>query len=687
VFSLFKKKQQSFDDNKWIRKYDPNTGSTTYAEETSSFEPADFINLYSYHWLIYSAITAKAERLSQIPIVIKDSKGISVTDPSHFLVRFFNRPNETQSWQEFLEATITFLETTGNALWELNRDNKGKIQKIYNLSPDKIDLIKDNKNSIVAYNYYPSTGNIYRLKTEDVIHHKYTSTSSELWGTSPLAPLIPSVLISIYLDLYIKNFFKNSGKVAGVLETDKDIPQPIFERIENRWQKLYQGLNNAWKTLILDRGLTYKPISIKPDEMPFGELNNEIILRILAVLDVAPIMIGSLKDASYANAKQQYRIFWEALLPKAQKITSKITHFLLPQMGYEGYSVEMDFSNIDALKEDAKLQAEIDSIYVRSHIKVPNEVRQERWGLEGLPGGDEMFVQVGTKVIETEKNIVKQEIRETTDRVGFEEWIEFYKITTKGEKQLAGIISDFFNKIKEDILSKTKDNYESKNIEGILSNGADYIKEIVTTTKLPMQKAIARGAKTAIAEIEKEISIQKRLSNNISKAIDIGYNFDLTDTEITNWLSKEQYKFADQTILETTFNMLRKELKEGFEQGETMKEISARVSKVFEGTVRATSFRAMLIARTEIISASNFGKSFSYNKMAVPYKQWIASYGAIIPPRPTHEIAHRQIVKQSELFIVGGEMANYPGDPGLSAKERCQCRCTIKGLLKHPNKK
>lgn len=44
--------------------------------------------------------------------------------------------------------------------------------------------------------------------------------------------------------------------------------------------------------------------------------------------------------------------------------------------------------------------------------------------------------------------------------------------------------------------------------------------------------------------------------------------------------------------------------------------------------------------------------------------------------RDSHLAAHRQVKPVGEPFTVGSEQAMFPRDPGLSAKERINCRCT-----------
>jgi|GEM_PF-2065453 len=672
----FMKKKKVADDMSAFLKYDDGAlkWSGDVGEDESLFQTSNFTRLYSAHWLIYSAISAKAERLSQVPCLFYDDKGKLIEDVAHPIRRLFSRPNKEQTWQDFIEATIIFLESTGNALWEIVRDGKGKIQTLHNLYPNKIRIVKDMKNRISSYEYIPNNSTTI-IKIDDVIHFKYTSTTSEIWGMSPLIPLIPSTLMSLYLDLFVKNFFKNAGKTAGTFMTDQQLSDPLFKRIEARIEKVYQGVNNAWKPLILDGKMKYEPSTFKMTEMPFGDLSKDLIKRILSVLDVPPIIIGSLEGASYANAQQQYQIFWESLIAKAGKITDKINYVLLPQMGYEGYNIELDFSQVKALIDEEK-QAKSDFMYIRAQVKTPNEIRMERWGLQPLEGGD-MFTPVPAVSGEgVGKTVTKSE--QTDDKVGLAEWREFDKAAEKSEKELIKNIVDIFTDVEKDTLKKVKKNYKTKDIAAMCPVPTNMITKVVKGTTLAVSKSIESGAKLAITEVKKLVGVQK--DETIRKGLNIDYDFDMLDPVVVSWLKKHQYIFADQ-ITQTTIIELQAELKAGFDAGETMHEIVDRVSNVFEGTVRATGARALLIARTEIITASNFGKSYAYREMGIERKQWIASYGAMTPPRPSHDRAHRQIIAQDEQFVVGSETAEYPGDPSLSPAERCHCRCTMKALL------
>lgn len=86
--------------------------------------------------------------------------------------------------------------------------------------------------------------------------------------------------------------------------------------------------------------------------------------------------------------------------------------------------------------------------------------------------------------------------------------------------------------------------------------------------------------------------------------------------------------------------------------------------------------RSLVIARTESTVAANKGASLG--NASADYetvKEWISIKDH--NTRRSHMIADGQIVNNDEDFIVGTELAQYPGDPRLSAKEVIQCRCCV----------
>lgn len=86
--------------------------------------------------------------------------------------------------------------------------------------------------------------------------------------------------------------------------------------------------------------------------------------------------------------------------------------------------------------------------------------------------------------------------------------------------------------------------------------------------------------------------------------------------------------------------------------------------------------RGLVIARTETTRAANKGAALgAASADYITVKEWLAVMDK--NTRHTHMIANGQQVDNDADFEVGSELAQYPGDPRLSARETIQCRCTV----------
>lgn len=126
-------------------------------------------------------------------------------------------------------------------------------------------------------------------------------------------------------------------------------------------------------------------------------------------------------------------------------------------------------------------------------------------------------------------------------------------------------------------------------------------------------------------------------------------------------------RFSDEL-----WEVAREQLLEGFAEGESIEELRDRLV----GVVGLTEKRATVVARTEVISASNAGSlaMVQYSDFTGT-KTWLATDD--MRTRPTHVDAEGQTVGLEEAFTVGGSSLQFPGDPSGKPEECIQCRCTL----------
>src|SRR5690554_4761056 len=126
-----------------------------------------------------------------------------------------------------------------------------------------------------------------------------------------------------------------------------------------------------------------------------------------------------------------------------------------------------------------------------------------------------------------------------------------------------------------------------------------------------------------------------------------------------------------QSVTNVTLTRIRRVLEQGVNEGLGVEEIASRM----ERSNAVNRIRARVIARTEIISASNAGSDLGARSTGLSLnKEWVATADG--RTREDHEEIGGSVVGMDELFSVGGFEARYPGDPDLPPDQSIQCRCT-----------
>lgn len=145
------------------------------------------------------------------------------------------------------------------------------------------------------------------------------------------------------------------------------------------------------------------------------------------------------------------------------------------------------------------------------------------------------------------------------------------------------------------------------------------------------------------------------------------------------WLEGMQRYIIDHAldgavdITGTTKDRLKETLLEGIDKNETIDQIAKRIAKEFEGF---DLNRARLIARTEIIAASNAGSQAAARAKGFPLeKEWVSTPDE--RTRSWHSAVNGQKRPIDEPYVVRGEYLMFPGDDslGASADNVVQCRC------------
>lgn len=149
---------------------------------------------------------------------------------------------------------------------------------------------------------------------------------------------------------------------------------------------------------------------------------------------------------------------------------------------------------------------------------------------------------------------------------------------------------------------------------------------------------------------------------------------DLMTREVLSWIQREAgSKIAG--IKQTTLKKIRKQLSDGIAEGESIPNLVKRIDKLYLKKIIPN--RSKVIARTEVIQASNLGSRAGALATGLTLDhEWISTQDGRV--RDAHASVDGQKQPVETPYAVAGEQLMFPGDSSLGASSwnTVQCRCT-----------
>jgi HK97 family phage portal protein len=343
-------------------------------------EMAQAAEIYRQSSWIYVAVSRIAEAAALVPLRVMRLEGEKrVQVERHPLELLLDNPNPTMSRFELFEATLGYLELTGNAYWFLAGDALGRPAQIWPLRPERMSIVPHPSNYVAGY-IYEVDGLRIPLEPIEVIHFKRWHPANDYYGLSAIEAARLTIDTDRAMARWNKNTFgQDNGVPAGIVNIKDFVSESDYERIKREWRNSYGG--GQRKTAFLRGGtVEWQEIGLSHTELDF--LKGRLAHRD-EILNIFGIPVGLLSEnATEANAKVAERLFIERTLwPKLVRLAQRISQELLPF--YAGdYVAEFE----DIRPTDA--QARLDEIRTAQTILSINEIRERYYQLSAVSWGD-----------------------------------------------------------------------------------------------------------------------------------------------------------------------------------------------------------------------------------------------------------------------------------------------------------
>ena len=361
-----------------------------------------------------SAVSACVKVLSETPASlplnvyeVKNGKtSITHNNPISFLVE--KSPNEIMTRITFIQTLMASVVYEGKFFALIHRNVNSTPTWLQIIPNDDVKILKNKAQSKIFYEINNEQYNQKRVDSMDMIHIIGLSFDG-VNGLSPISYARETFGIGLAEQEFQGKFLSNGATLAGVLTQPGKVNEEQMKRLKKSWNAEYGGSGNTGKTAVLENGMEFKPIGIKPIDAQFLESRKFSTEEIARIFNVPLHMIGELTRSTNNNIEQQaleFVVF--TIRPWLKKIEAEFNKKLLTTEEWKTGSSFIRFNVNSLLRGDVKTRMELYKTMNLIGAMNADEIR-ELEDLNGYEGGDTYFVQANMipvdRAIKGETNI------------------------------------------------------------------------------------------------------------------------------------------------------------------------------------------------------------------------------------------------------------------------------------------
>ena len=221
-----------------------------------------------------------------------------------------HKPNDFMTSGVWKRTLLNHALMWGNGYAAIIRDNAGRPVEMITLMPDR--TVAERKNGVLRYKTLVGEDWIV-IKAEDMFHLKGMSYDG-VTGYSIIALARESLGLAIAAESYGAKFFANGAVASGVLSYPGALSPQAAKNLVDSFEAKHKGFEKAHKTILLEEGTRYQPISIPPNDAQFIETRKLQRREIAGWFNIPPARLGDTESAGFETLEQQNEAYLESTL-------------------------------------------------------------------------------------------------------------------------------------------------------------------------------------------------------------------------------------------------------------------------------------------------------------------------------------------------------------------------------------
>ncbi|WP_044275228.1 phage portal protein [Pseudomonas fluorescens] len=278
--------------------------------------------------VVFNCVRVLAESMGMLPCrLLKQTGRVRLPAIGHRLYPLITMaPNSYMTAQEFWEMLVACLCLRGN-FYAYKVKALGNVVELLPLNPDIVTpKLKDDWTVEYKVNFKSGVQTL----TQDEIWHVRLFTLDGLNGLNPIAYARQALGLGQAMDAHAAKLFTNGAVTSGVLRTEQQLTDEAFGRLKEDFQGQHMGVANAYKPMILEMGLDWKPISLNAQDTQFIESKKLTEAQICGLFRVPPHLVASMEKMTLNNIEHMGMSFVNySLVPIMTRIEHRIQVGLL----------------------------------------------------------------------------------------------------------------------------------------------------------------------------------------------------------------------------------------------------------------------------------------------------------------------------------------------------------------------
>lgn len=649
-------------------------------------EPTSRRQRKDYRGLFFRCVNIRADQISAAMMQAKVMRRVGLdeyeeVEDDHPWVQRLRRPVPQANADDYWKWVSLSRDLLGHAhalVSDFERIMGTKVPNgfmpVYSEFGD-LNPIPNAKGGIDGWQYTRSDGKRFRYDPEEVLALRRTSPYNPYKTMSLIQAAVHELDVDHYMKEYRKDSVADGGITSDIISTEQQMNKTQRDQLSQDFKE-FKGKRGQGKVLALSHGMDLVKTSMDARDLQYieGNVQNANDLRFITGIPEALYA----KDANRAVLEGAERVMVQyTIMPELTLLCRQLT------TEFEKiYDAEPDVLTVqppDITPIDEELQIKRRESYLRTGQRTIDEYRQED-GKDEYPEGIGSvplvsFSQAPLKDVVTlndqfdpespdeEGRTVKK--KATRDLDLDYEWRQIDRHRQREEKKTAASVNRVFD-MMEDVAQQNLDNRRHVREEKpILS--VEQILNLIEASNIVDQEL-----RDDIIRLIREGFKRGLINTGIS-----GPEFQMSQPAVRELLRKVAGK--TRGIADTTIDELSDSIEAGITEGESIDDLSERVSDYFKN---AKANRTHMIAQTMTTSSFEGGQLISFKNAGATAKSWLSQRDGRV--REDHEIADRMQndIPLSQHFNIGGEQLMHPGDPSASGKQTIFCRCSMLPVMK-----